>query len=146
MDYVFVFLLWTFCLYWIHRVGHEVPMIRDLHLSHHAFINKNRKNNWHWNNLFLFNDNWSSTLDLWVTEVIPTIIFSYITGYWFVSILYYVWAAFLQEALEHNPQLNLYPFTSGQWHLIHHKNVTRNFGLFLPLWDKMFKTERRINE
>jgi sterol desaturase/sphingolipid hydroxylase (fatty acid hydroxylase superfamily) len=146
MDYVFVFLLWTFCLYWIHRIGHRTPLVKDLHLSHHAFINRNGKSGWHWNNLFLFNDNWSSTLDLWITEVIPTIVFSLMTGYWFISILYYAWAAFLQEELEHNPSVSMYPFTSGQWHLAHHQNASRNFGLFIPLWDKVFNTERRISE
>jgi sterol desaturase/sphingolipid hydroxylase (fatty acid hydroxylase superfamily) len=114
-----------------------------LHLDHHAFINRNGKTNWHWNNLLLFNDTWASTLDLWITEVIPTIVFSLVTGYWFVTVLYYVWAAFLQEPLEHNPKMNMYPFTSGQWHLIHHRNANKNFGLFIPIWDKLFKTEQR---
>ena len=137
IEYIVIFLLWTFCLYWIHRLVHAIPVIRNVHFDHHKFINLNGKANWDWNNLLLFNDTWISTIDLWITEIIPTILFSWITGHWWVTIFYYVWAAFIQEKIEHNPSVNLYPFlTSGNWHLSHHKNPKNNFGLFIPIWDK----------
>jgi sterol desaturase/sphingolipid hydroxylase (fatty acid hydroxylase superfamily) len=82
-----------------------------------------------------------STLDLWITEVIPTLVFSLITGQWWISVFYYVWAAFVQEIIEHNPKVDLYPFlTSGKWHLIHHHNTSVNYGLFIPTWDILFGT------
>jgi sterol desaturase/sphingolipid hydroxylase (fatty acid hydroxylase superfamily) len=59
---------------------------------------------------------------------------------WWIMLLYYIWAAFLQEELEHS-NLNLYPFTAGQWHMVHHEHPDKNFGLFLPIWDIIFKTE-----
>jgi sterol desaturase/sphingolipid hydroxylase (fatty acid hydroxylase superfamily) len=145
MSYILAFLTWTFCLYWIHRAGHKTPVVKTAHHDHHKFININGKTTWHWNNLFLFNDNWTSTADLWITEVIPTLIFSYITGHWWLSVFYYLWAALIQEVIEHNPNFNLYPFlTSGKWHLIHHRDSTKNYGLFIPLWDKMFGTYKAI--
>jgi len=141
------FLIWTLMLYWIHRAGHTVPAFRKYHFNHHQTINKNIRtgihNKWHWNNLFLFNDNWPSTIDLWITEVIPTLIFSLVTGQWWISIFYYVWAAFIQEPIEHNPKVNLPILTSGQWHLVHHKNANKNFGLFFSLWDIIFGTYQR---
>jgi sterol desaturase/sphingolipid hydroxylase (fatty acid hydroxylase superfamily) len=137
---IIYFLTWTFCLYWIHRVVHYIPVIREIHLDHHAFVNTH-ETKWHWSNLFLYNDTWTSTLDLWITEVVPTIIFSCITGQWWLCIFYYVWAAFLQEPFEHNKNVNIPLLTHGRWHLIHHKNVKKNFGLFFPLWDKLFGTE-----
>lgn len=113
-----------------------------LHRDHHTVINKSKgKTCWHWNNLLLFNDTWKSTVDLWITEVIPTIIFSYVIGQVWPIILYYFWAAFLQEKLEHNIQLDVYPCTSGKWHMVHHTNPTKNFGLFIPIWDIIFRTE-----
>lgn len=139
--FIVYFLLWTFCLYWLHRFVHFVPTLRNIHLDHHSYINTH-KTGWHWNNLFLFNDTWVSTFDLWITEVIPTVIFSYITCQWWLCVLYYVWAALLQENLEHNEDFNITILTSGKWHLKHHKNVNCNYGLFIPLWDKIFKTER----
>jgi sterol desaturase/sphingolipid hydroxylase (fatty acid hydroxylase superfamily) len=138
MTVVFYFLLWTFTLYWIHRVGHKLPVIRNYHLSHHSFVNHNEIK-WHWNNLFLYNDNIKSTIDLWITEVIPTLIFSFIFGCWYIFVFYYLWAAFLQERIEHNKKFDLPILTSGKWHLIHHK-ASYNYGLFIPIWDIIFRT------
>jgi sterol desaturase/sphingolipid hydroxylase (fatty acid hydroxylase superfamily) len=141
MEYIVAFFAWTFCLYWIHRTGHRTPYVKTAHLDHHKFININGKTTWHWNNLFLFNDTWTSTADLWITEVIPTLIFSWITGHWWLSVFYYLWAALIQEVIEHNPKFSLYPFlTSGKWHLVHHRDPSKNFGLFTPVWDIVFKT------
>jgi lathosterol oxidase len=143
---IFHFLLWTLILYWIHRVGHYTPFIQRFHRDHHKFISshiiKNQKpNDWHWSNLFLFNDNWNSTIDLWLTEVFPTLIYSLITGEWWISVFYYVWAAFIQERIEHNPSFDFYPFlTSGRCHLVHHTNPNVNYGLFFSIWDKLFGT------
>jgi len=145
MFYIFVFLSWTLCLYWLHRIIHITPVLRKVHWEHHKYINTH-KTGWHWNNLFLFNDNWVSTADLWITEVIPTLIFSYITGQWWVIIFYYFWAALIQEIIEHNPNVNWYPIlTSGKWHLVHHRNNKANFGLFLPVWDILFRTRSKLN-
>lgn len=129
-------------LYWIHRLGHCVPSIRNIHMHHHRFI-LSHNTNWHWTNLFLFNDDWVSTLDLWMTEVIPTILFSLITGQWWISIFYYIWAALLQETIEHKKDFNIPVLTSGKWHLIHHHSA-KNYGLFIPIWDIIFGTYNRV--
>jgi hypothetical protein len=142
MSYVAIFLIWTFMLYWVHRAAHKAPLIKHLHRDHHKYINTH-STSWHWNNLFLFNDTWKSTADLWITEVIPTLIFSYITGAWWISVFYYLWAALLQERIEHNSEFSIYPLlTSGKWHLIHHRNTKLNFGLFFPVWDMLFGTQK----
>lgn len=141
MEYIVAFFTWTLFLYWIHRIGHKTPIVKTAHHDHHKFINIHGKTNWHWNNLFLFNDTWTSTADLWITEVIPTLIFSWITGHWWLSVFYYLWAALIQEMVEHNPKFSLYPFlTSGKWHLVHHRSPDKNFGLFTPVWDIVFKS------
>lgn len=136
------FLLWTFTLYWIHRVVHIIPIINLLHLHHHKFILEHTTK-WHWNNLFLFNDDWTSTIDLWITEVIPTLLFSLVTGQWWLFLFYYVWAAFIQESIEHNSKINIPMITSGRWHLIHHRS-SYNYGLFFPIWDILFGTNKHV--
>ena len=152
MYYISVFIIWTLYLYLIHRIIHSIglhffPIAFSAHSDHHKYINTNKQTTWHWNNLFLFNDTWMSTLDLWITEVIPTLIFSFITGEWWVSVFYYFWAALVQEVIEHNPKFDLYPFlTSGKWHLIHHHNTSVNYGLFLPIWDILFGTFKSHRE
>lgn len=146
MIYLVVFLAWTLYLYIIHRAIHAVgqkylPLAFLAHADHHKYINTHEQTRWHWNNIFLFNDTWTSTLDLWITEVIPTLLFSWITGEWWLSVFYYFWAAFVQETIEHNPNFDWYPFiTSGRWHLLHHWDTRVNFGLFIPVWDWMFGT------
>ena len=141
LDAICFFFVWTFVLYWIHRIGHNIPWINVFHEDHHQYINEHGKTNWHWNNLFLYNDTWMSTVDLWITEVIPTILFAALTGQWWIFAFYYLWAALIQEVVEHNPNFNWYPFlTSGRWHLEHHNDMRVNFGLFIPLWDIMFGT------
>ena len=137
-----VFLAWTFMLYWIHRAVHRIPVFNRYHQDHHRFIDRHGGTAWHWNNLLLYNDTMASTIDLWITEVIPTLLFSAVTGFWWLSVAYYLWAALLQEQLEHNPKFDFYPWiTSGRWHLVHHRKQRKNYGLFHPLWDKIFKTE-----
>ena len=141
---VLYFLLWTFCLYWIHRLAHNIPIIKTIHQDHHWFIITHPTPKWHWNNFFLFNDTWMSTLDLYITEVIPTLIFSWVTGQWWVAIFYYFWASLIQERIEHTPNVDFYPFlSSGRWHLIHHTtDAQKNFGAFTVLWDNIFRTAK----
>jgi len=146
---VFYFLVWTLLLYWIHRVGHYLSLIKKYHFDHHRFISsqmriKQNPTSWHWSNLLLFNDTWKSTVDLWITEVIPTLIFSAVTGQWWIIIFYYFWAAIIQETIEHNPDFNIPLLSSGKWHLQHHHAVNVNYGLFFPLWDIVFKTYKPV--
>lgn len=139
------FLSWTFLLYWIHRIAHNLHWAKKYHLDHHKFINRNQshKSRWEFNNLFLFNDSIKSTVDLWITEVIPTLIFCWITGTWWIFWFYYFWAALFQEILEHRKDLDLPLITPGRWHLQHHKNYKINFGLFFPIWDVIFQTYKK---
>jgi sterol desaturase/sphingolipid hydroxylase (fatty acid hydroxylase superfamily) len=111
-------------------------------MHHHRFI-LHHTATWHWSNLFLFNDDWTSTLDLWITEVIPTLLFSLITGQWWISIFYYIWAAFIQEIVEHNENFDIPVLTSGKWHLMHHRGEI-NYGLFTPWWDMIFGTYKNV--
>lgn len=143
--FIIYFFLWTLILYWIHRISHKVPILLRFHADHHRFINQsNGKNKWELNNLLLYNDTIKSTTDLWLTEVVPTLLFSLITGQWWIAIFYYIWAAFFQEYLEHNNKINFPFFTFGKWHLLHHRNPTNNFGLIFPLWDYVFKTNKEV--
>jgi sterol desaturase/sphingolipid hydroxylase (fatty acid hydroxylase superfamily) len=83
-------------------------------------------------------------LDLWITEVIPTILFSFITGQWWIFIMYYLWAALAQEWIEHNPTIDIPFFTFGKWHMIHHTIHNKNFGLIFPQWDIIFNTHKSV--
>jgi len=143
---IIYFFLWTFVLYWVHRIAHKTPYVKEWHWDHHSYIIRNGSPGWQWNNLFLFNDTWTSTLDLYVTEVIPTLLFSLITGQWWISVFYYVWAAFFQERFEHNDKIDIPLASTGKWHLIHHRQPNKNYGLFFPIWDIVFKTYKHVDQ
>jgi len=139
-----IFLLWLFTLYWIHRATHNIAVLKKIHWAHHKYIFKNRGNLWNWKILFLYNDDTPSTIDTWMSEVIPTILISWVTNSWWLFIFFYVWAAFVQEFVRHNPKINLYPIlTTGKWHLEHHRNWRYNYGLFFPVFDILFKTNKK---
>lgn len=131
-------------LYVTHRSAHALPVIRRIHADHHVHVHQD-KVGWSWKNLILYVDSPKSTADQWITEVIPTLMFCALTGAWWIGAFYYVWAAFIQEAIEHNQSFNWYPYlTSGKWHLIHHSHPTKNYGVFTPLWDKLFGTFKAL--
>jgi len=141
---IIYFLVWTLLLYWMHRAAHVVPFLKTYHLGHHQFIVKNEPT-WHWTNIFIFQDNKVSTIDVWLTEIIPTLLFCYITGQWWIAVIFYIWSAFIQEAIEHNRKFNIFPIsTSGKWHLVHHFSGPYNYGIFHPFWDMLFRTYKTV--
>jgi sterol desaturase/sphingolipid hydroxylase (fatty acid hydroxylase superfamily) len=146
MEYIIVFLIWSFTLYWIHRGIHKIniPYVSEFHWDHHKQVTQN-KVKWHWSNIFLFNDTWKSTIDFWITEVIPTFIICIITNHWWIFCIFYIYASFIQERIEHNKHINFFPLLSaGKWHLIHHNNHKVNFGAYTPIWDIFFNTNKSL--
>lgn len=147
IQYALVFLVWTFIIYWMHRLAHVWSFMKKFHSDHHAQVTQKTIQGLNWKNVFLWFDSFNSTVDQWLTEVIPTILIALITGHVWLLVFYYIWAAFIQETIEHNHKINLYPFiTSGRWHLIHHENPTKNYGVFFPIWDMLFGTRKRLDD
>jgi Delta7-sterol 5-desaturase len=140
---IVMFLSWTLILYWFHRGIHHIPQFKEIHQDHHNYVTDFQPK-WNWKNIFIWVDTWKSTADQWITEVIPTVIFCYITGYWWIAVFYWAWSAIIQEVIEHNPKFNIPLLTSGQWHLIHHRDWTKNFGVFFSVWDRVFGTYEAI--
>ena len=134
------FTLWTLMLYGMHRLAHIAPLLKQYHLEHHRYVTE-ENTGWNWRNLFLYIDNFETTADQWLLEVIPTLIFSAITGQWWIAVFYYFWASIFQEIVEHNPKFDLFPIlTSGKWHLQHHIDSSKNYGVLTFIWDWLFGT------
>lgn len=145
MSYLAVFLLWTLSEYTMHVMVHRVPWLAQVHSHHHKFIAMNNTT-WEWRNIFLWTDSWMCTLDLWIQEVIPTLIIVTLTGHWWLFGCFYIWTAFIQENVEHNPKIHVPWLSSGRWHLQHHINPKSNFGTIATFWDKLFRTEQRVTQ
>ena len=123
MEYLFHYLVWTFFIYWLHRIVHITEWTNYYHSDHHRYITENWNDGlenitgWSWSDVFLIEDTWKSTVDLWLTEVIPTILYSSITGQWWILIMYWLWSSLLAEVIEHNPKFNVPFIAAGKWHL-----------------------------
>lgn len=138
---MYTFILWTFFLYCMHRLAHIIPFLKKYHNDHHRQVFMGNNRSIHWSNLFLYFDTWKSTIDQLLTETIPTLVICAVTGEYWLFFIYYIWAASIQERLEHNINFNMFPLlTSGKWHLIHHKESNKNFGTIVPIWDIIFGT------
>ena len=87
MEYLLYFMTWTFMIYWLHRTYHSIPFCMKFHQDHHTqIIEGTGSNKWDWRHVFIWIDTWNSTVDQWIMEVIPTIIFSWITGQWWMCV------------------------------------------------------------
>jgi sterol desaturase/sphingolipid hydroxylase (fatty acid hydroxylase superfamily) len=138
--------MWTLMLYWLHRAIHSAPNpIQKFHRHHHKMaVYSNDKLKWRWNNLFLYQDDFKTTADFWITEVIPTTIFCFATGHWWILAFHYLWSALIMENLEHNLKIDGFPLSFGKWHMQHHYNPSNNYGLFIGWWDFIFGTYKRV--
>lgn len=141
MTVLLIIFLYTLILYVMHIFAHRCPFFWYFHDDHHKQVINGTIEGFNWKNIFLIFDNWKSTIDQWLIEVIPTVILSiYFEAFWLLT-FYYIWAAFIQESVRHNKNFNLMPFlTSGEYHLKHHYSGTKNYGVFVWFWDWVFGT------
>lgn len=143
-----LFLLWLLLIYGMHRASHKFEFLKYYHNDHHKRIYTGEYDgSFKLRHLLLIIDSKESIIDQWLTEVIPTIIFCLIFNCWWLLLFYYIYAAILSESFKHNKNFNWYPvIISGRWHLIHHKNPTKNYGIIFPIWDKILGTEQKLKD
>ena len=135
------FLIWTLVIYWTHKAAHSFEWLWQFHQAHHEVeYNGELEFSW-WNLVGWFND-WRSTLDQWITEVIPTGVFILIfPDAWPIAIFYYIDGFVLAEGLtDHNPRIDVPGLSMGRYHLLHHKNPNVNYDLYFRIWDRLFGT------
>ena len=144
LIHILYFFFWTLVIYVMHILAHKIPFLMYFHADHHIQIYRNNYGKWKWSNLFIWIDTWKTTGDQWLTEVIPTFIFAWITGAWWIFIAYWIWSATFQELIEHNTSIDFYPLeVSGKWHMVHHTYPNKNYGIIHPFWDIIFGTDKR---
>lgn len=139
-ENILLIFLWTLLLWSMHFLSHHTQFLWKFHLAHHEEV-LNGIGNPDWRNLFLWFNTFEVTMDQWLIEVIPTLVLAYAFNAYWLIMFYYVWAACIQESIRHNPEFNLMPFlVSGKYHLIHHRNSSKNFGVYTPIWDMLLGT------
>lgn len=153
-----VFLAWTLLMYLMHRLAHVVhpanPLWR-IHLAHHRvpYLSMGDRNHWPQPGQFLFwLGSWQLSLDVLISMTLPLLLLC-----WFLPaegltllVLHYLYEVFLSETrLDHNPRIKgavTRFFAWGHYHLYHHVNLKRNYGLIVTWWDWLFGTARMPDE
>jgi len=144
LTYIAIFLAWVLVLYCAHRICHVIPFLKKIHLYHHDFINTSQPQ-WDWKNIFLWTNDFGETMDLWVTEGIPTLAFCTVTGHWWIFVWWWIWAGLIEQFIEHNPKFDVPFLSAGKHHLQHHKYYNVNYSTFFPLWDWVLGTYKDRN-
>jgi sterol desaturase/sphingolipid hydroxylase (fatty acid hydroxylase superfamily) len=144
-------LAWLALAYGIHRLAHWPAPGNRLyrwHRAHHAqaYLAASRRLCWH--HLLLCFGSVSETLDIWITLTLPLLLIAWLLpqqGAVLLLFHYLYEILFSDQRLDHNPSIHgplTRVFAWGQYHLRHHADPRRNFGLILTLWDHVFATAR----
>ncbi len=138
------FFAWTLILYWTHRAAHRLEFLWRFHSAHHeTHYDGSFEFSW-WNLIGWFND-WRSTLDQWIVEIIPTAIFiAVFPAAWPLAVLYFVDNALAEGITDHNPRIRVPGLAMGRYHLVHHEDHGANLDVYTPFWDRVFGTYRHV--
>jgi sterol desaturase/sphingolipid hydroxylase (fatty acid hydroxylase superfamily) len=144
------FLLWTFMIYWLHRLSHirhQKNPLWQLHCAHHAtpYLSAPSLSPWpKFAQLFFWLGSWRATLDVLVVMTLPALLIALIAPRYGLMLLafHYFYEVFCSEyALDHNPRIQGFwtrIFAWGDFHLFHHISTRNNYGLIITLWDRVF--------
>jgi hypothetical protein len=145
--FAMVFMVWLGMAYGIHRLAHwSVPwnLLHRLHSVHHQPGYLRRARRLRWQHFLLCFGSVSETLDIWFTLTLPLLVISLVLPVQgaLLLVFHYLYEIFCSDSqLDHNPSLSgplTRVFAWGDYHLRHHSNPSRNFGLILTFWDRLF--------
>lgn len=146
------FALWTFVIYWLHRFSHIHHRLNPLwwiHRAHHAepYLREDSHPSWPNFGQYLF---WLGgvrlSLDVILVMTLPLLVIAWLWPQYGIPLLvfHYFYEVFLSESvLDHNPRITgriTRWFAWGDFHLHHHVNLKRNYGLLVCFWDDLFGT------
>lgn len=140
---------WLGLAYGIHRLAHwpaRWNRLQRLHAVHHAPAYFSRARTLRWHHFLLCFGSPAETLDIWITLTLPALLvcLAFPAQGPLLLVLHYAYEIVCSDQLlDHNPDL-VGPITRlfawGDYHLRHHRNPSRNFGLILTVWDHTFGT------
>lgn len=144
-----VFLLWTFIIYWMHRLAHVRapfnPLYR-IHQGHHQQKYDGTRQGFKIEYLWWNFGELRLAVDIIITQTIPLLILT-----WFfpsqglvLLVFHYLYEVFLSEDyLDHNIHIQgdvTRFFAWGRFHMTHHHKPKYNYCLMVTLWDFLFRT------
>ncbi|PLW68672.1 sterol desaturase family protein [Pseudohalioglobus lutimaris] len=135
-TWVLAFVLYDFCYYWLHRLGHERTILWAAHVAHHQSEEYNLTTALRQTSTgFLLG--WIFFIPLFLIGI-PAEVFVTVAS---LNLLYQFWVH-----TEHIPKLGWYEwvFVTPSNHRVHHAQndiyMDRNYGGVFILWDRLFGT------
>lgn len=135
-TWVLAFVLYDFCYYWLHRLGHERSILWAAHVAHHQSEEYNLTTALRQTSTgFLLG--WIFYMPLFLIGI-PAEVFVTVAS---LNLLYQFWVH-----TEHIPKLGWYEwvFVTPSNHRVHHAQndiyMDRNYGGVFILWDRLFGT------
>ena len=135
-TWVFAFVLYDFCYYWLHRLGHERTILWAAHVAHHQSEEYNLTTALRQTSTgFLFG--WIFYIPMFLVGVPAEVVVTVGS----LNLLYQFWVH-----TEHVPKLGWYEwiFITPSNHRVHHAQndvyMDRNYGGVFILWDRLFGT------
>lgn len=141
-TWLFAFVLYDFCYYWLHRLGHERTLLWAAHVAHHQSEDYNLSTALRQTSTgFLFG--WIFYLPLFFAGVPAEVVVTVGS----LNLIYQFWVH-----TQHVGKLGWYEriFVTPSNHRVHHAQndlyVDRNYGGVFILWDRLFGTFQEERE
>ncbi|HEY7776881.1 MAG TPA: sterol desaturase family protein, partial [Kineobactrum sp.] len=135
-TWLLAFVLYDFCYYWLHRMGHERTLLWAAHVAHHQSEEYNLSTALRQSSTgFLFG--WLFYIPMFLLGIPAEVVVS--VGA--LNLIYQFWVH-----TRHVPKLGWYEwvFVTPSNHRVHHAQndiyMDRNYGGVFILWDRMFGT------
>ncbi len=135
-TWVLAMVLYDFCYYWLHRMGHERTILWAAHVAHHLSEDYNLTTALRQTSTgFLFG--WIFYIPMYLVGIPAEVVVTVGS----INLIYQFWVH-----TEHVPKLGWYEwiFVTPSNHRVHHAQndvyVDRNYGGLFILWDRLFGT------
>ncbi len=136
LTWIVAFVLYDFCYYWLHRMGHERTILWAAHVAHHQSEDYNLTTALRQTSTgFLLG--WIFYIPMYLLGIPAEVVVTVGS----INLIYQFWVH-----TEHVPKLGWYEwiFVTPSNHRVHHAQndlyVDRNYGGVFILWDRLFGT------
>ena len=145
LEYVWVYLLWTFVLWLGHWYAHASSgFVYRVHNYHHeqyiagAYAVLPPR----WVQLTgFYTTDWREIMEQVMTEIVPTLPICIATGHWWPLAIIWFDNAFISPHFDHDASVRRgWWFAYGVYHTLHHDNPNKNYGFYTVIWDILFQT------
>ena len=135
-QWVFAFVAWDFCFYWMHRLHHKLPIFWSVHVVHHQGE--------HFNLSLGIRNSWYSSLTSFPFVAILAILGVPLATFVVVSSIHYFVQFYNHNGLVKKSGILEKFLVTPSHHRVHHATdpiyLNLNFGGTLLIWDQLFGT------